>query len=191
MIFFVLALVVFVWSGISPHDRFTWLMETFPVIIGLPLLLFFDRKNTVSKFLFVILCIHCMILSLGGKYTYAEVPLGFWIQDLFSFSRNHYDRLGHFFQGVSPSLIAFYFLKNKKVVNASLYLKIFCISLALSFSVFYEFLEWWTALATGEAADAFLGTQGDPWDTQWDMFFAFLGATTSMVAISFFRQNSN
>ncbi|MCB0377518.1 MAG: DUF2238 domain-containing protein [Bdellovibrionales bacterium] len=186
-IFLLLATLVFIWSGISPTDRFTWLMEVFPSIIGLPLLVFINRKYKVNKFLFVLLCVHSMILSLGGKYTYAEVPLGFWVQDLLALSRNHYDRLGHFFQGVSPSLIAYYFFKSKNVVTSQKWLKVFCISLALSFSVFYEFLEWWTALATGEAAEAFLGTQGDPWDTQWDMFFAFLGASASMISVSFLK----
>lgn len=187
IISFVLATLVLIWSGISPADPFTWFMEVFPSLVGLPFLIFFHRKYKINSFFFIIICIHSMILSLGGKYTYAEVPLGFWVQDLFAFSRNHYDRLGHFFQGVTPSLIAFYFLMSKKMVNSQIWLKVFCVSLALSFSVFYEFLEWWVALATGEAADAFLGTQGDPWDTQWDMFFAFCGALVSMLSISFFK----
>jgi len=181
-----LCLGVLIWSGIAPKDRFTWFLEVFPSFLGLPLLIHFERKGAVPSVLFFIVCLHSMVLSVGGHYTYAEVPLGFWAQDLFHFSRNHYDRLGHFLQGITPALIASVYLKRAGIVTSRFWRALFCVCLAVTFSVFYEFFEWWTALATGENATAFLGTQGDPWDTQWDMFMAFLGSlcVASFVILS-------
>jgi putative membrane protein len=176
---------ILVWSGFSPKDQFTWLLEVFPSFIGLPILFHLNKKYGVSTTLFSIFCLHSMILSLGGHYTYAEVPLGFWVQDLFHFSRNHYDRLGHFFQGMTPALVAYDYFRREKIVISKLWIKVIPICMALAFSSLYEMLEWWTAISTGEAATAFLGTQGDIWDTQWDMFMALCGASLVMIIFTF------
>jgi len=176
--------VVLFWSGVYPKDQFTWLLEVFPSFIGLPILFHLNKKYGVSTTLFSIFCLHSMILSLGGHYTYAEVPLGFWVQDLFHFSRNHYDRLGHFFQGITPALITYDYFRREKIVISKLWINVIPICIALAFSSLYEMIEWWTAISTGEAATAFLGTQGDIWDTQWDMFMALCGASFVMNIFS-------
>jgi putative membrane protein len=177
-------IVVWVWSGFEPHDRFTWFLETLPVLIGLPLLLWCDRKYRITNLLFALICFHCVVLCIGGKYTYAEVPLGEWMKTQFGFVRNHYDRFAHFIQGFVPAILAREVLLRHRVVRKGFWLSLYCISVSLAFSAFYEIIEWWPAALTGQAAEAFLGTQGDPWDTQWDMFLAFVGATTSILTLS-------
>jgi len=179
-----LVLAVLVWSGIRPHDRFTWFMEVFPVLLGLPVLLATHRRFPLTPLLMVLLAIHACILMLGGKYTYAEVPLGNWVRDAFGLARNHYDRVGHFAQGFVPAILAREILWRRSPLRGSRWLPFVVVSICLAFSACYEFLEWWTALATGEGATAFLGTQGDVWDTQWDMFLALVGATTAMLTLS-------
>lgn len=180
----VLVLAVLVWSGIRPHDRFTWFMEVFPVLLGLPVLLATHRRFPLTPLLMILLAVHAGILMLGGKYTYAEVPLGNWVRDAFGLARNHYDRVGHFAQGFVPAILAREILWRRSPLRGSRWLPFVVVSICLAFSACYEFLEWWTALATGEGATAFLGTQGDPWDTQWDMFLALVGATTAMLTLS-------
>jgi putative membrane protein len=179
-----LVLAVLVWSGIRPHDRFTWFMEVFPVLLGLPVLLATHRRFPLTPLLTVLLALHACILMLGGKYTYAEVPLGNWARDAFGLARNHYDRVGHFAQGFVPAILAREILWRRSPLRGSRWLPFVVVSICLAFSACYEFLEWWTALATGEGATAFLGTQGDVWDTQWDMFLALVGATTAMLTLS-------
>jgi len=179
-----LVLVVLVWSGIRPHDRFTWFMEVFPVLLGLPVLLATHRRFPLTPLLLILLAIHACILMLGGKYTYAEVPLGNWVRDAFGLARNHYDRVGHFAQGFVPAILAREILWRRSPLRGSRWLPFVVVSICLAFSACYEFLEWWTALATGEGATAFLGTQGDVWDTQWDMFLALVGAATAMLTLS-------
>jgi putative membrane protein len=179
-----LVLAVLVWSGIRPHDRFTWVMEVFPVLLGLPVLLATHRRFPLTPLLIILLAIHACILMLGGKYTYAEVPLGNWVRDAFGLARNHYDRVGHFAQGFVPAILAREILWRRSPLRGSRWLPFVVVSICLAFSACYEFLEWWTALATGEGATAFLGTQGDVWDTQWDMFLALVGATTAMLTLS-------
>jgi putative membrane protein len=179
-----LVLAVLVWSGIRPHDRFTWVMEVFPVLLGLPVLLATHRRFPLTPLLMILLAIHACILMLGGKYTYAEVPLGNWVRDAFGLARNHYDRVGHFAQGFVPAILAREILWRRSPLRGSRWLPFVVVSICLAFSACYEFLEWWTALATGEGATAFLGTQGDVWDTQWDMFLALVGATTAMLTLS-------
>ena len=179
-----LVLAVLVWSGIRPHDRFTWFMEVFPVLLGLPVLLATHRRFPLTPLLQGLLAVHACILMLGGKYTYAEVPLGNWVRDAFGLARNHYDRLGHFAQGFVPAILAREILWRRSPLRGSRWLPFVVVSICLAFSACYEFLEWWTALATGEGATAFLGTQGDVWDTQWDMFLALVGATTAMLTLS-------
>ncbi len=179
-----LVLAVLVWSGIRPHDRFTWFMEVFPVLLGLPVLLATHRRFPLTPLLTILLAVHACILMLGGKYTYAEVPLGNWVRDAFGLARNHYDRVGHFAQGFVPAILAREILWRRSPLRGSRWLPFVVVSICLAFSACYEFLEWWTALATGEGATAFLGTQGDVWDTQWDMFLALVGATTAMLTLS-------
>src|SRR4029077_2826619 len=180
----VLVLAVLVWSGISPADRFTWVMEVFPVLIAVPVLILTYTRFRFTPLVYTLIAIHACILMVGGKYTYAEVPLGFWMKDVFGFTRNHYDRIGHFAQGFVPSLIAREILIRRQVVKRSWWLPFIVVCFALAFSAFYELIEWWTAEATGAAATAFLGTQGDPWDTQWDMFFALIGSMAALTLLS-------
>ena len=179
-----LVLVVLAWSGVRPHDRFTWIMEVFPVLLGLPAVLLAHRRFPLTSLLWVLLAMHACILMLGGKYTYAEVPIGNWVRDTFGLARNHYDRLGHFAQGFVPAILAREILWRRSPLRGSRWLPFVVASICLAFSACYEFLEWWTALISGEGATAFLGTQGDPWDTQWDMFLALVGATTALLTLS-------
>ena len=141
------------------------------------------KRFPLTPLLYFFIMLHCVILCVGGRYTYAEVPAGDWMKDLFGFSRNHYDRLGHFAQGFVPALLVREILIRKKVVASSAWLFLFVVSICLAFSAFYELIEWWTALVTGEAGQAFLGTQGDIWDTQWDMFCALVGAISSLILL--------
>ena len=171
-------------SGIHPHDRFTWFLEVAPILVAVPILVTTYRRFPLTPLAYRLILLHASILMLGGHYTYAEVPLGFWIRDLFGFARNHYDRIGHFAQGFVPAIIAREILLRKTALKSGgwLFFLVTCVCLAIS--ACYEFIEWWTAVASGSAADAFLGTQGDPWDTQWDMFFALIGALTAQITLS-------
>lgn len=182
MIFF----IVFVWSMIHPKDLFTWFLEVFPAIVGVVLIISTYSRFKFTTFVYTLILIHTIILMIGGHYTYAEMPLFNWIRDTFGLSRNYYDRLGHFAQGFIPALISREILLGKSVVKSGkmLFFIVVCICLAISAS--YELIEWGVAKATGTAADAFLGTQGDVWDTQWDMFMALIG---SIVALSMFSNS--
>jgi putative membrane protein len=175
-----IVLAVLVWSGIDPHDRFTWFLEVAPVLIGLPVVIATRRRFPLTPLLYTLLTVHAVILMVGGKYTYAQVPAGFWVRDWLGLERNHYDRLGHFAQGFVPAILAREILWRRSPLRASRWLGFVVVSICLAFSAFYELIEWWTAAASGEAADAFLGTQGDPWDTQWDMFLALVGAISAL-----------
>jgi putative membrane protein len=184
MALLIVVLAVLVWSGIQPADRFTWLMEVFPVLIAVPILLATYRRFQFTPLVYTLMAIHACILMLGGKYTYAQVPLGFWMERAFGFARNHYDRIGHFAQGFVPALIGREILVRLSPLKGSRWLPFVVLAFCMAISAFYEFIEWWTALATGSAAEAFLGTQGDPWDTQWDMFLAFVGAISALALLS-------
>ncbi len=177
---FVLALV---WSAIRPHDYFTWALEVFPAIIGAVLLIATRRRFPLTPLLLVLLFVHALILVAGGHYTYAKVPLGFWMQDAFGFTRNHYDRIGHFAQGFVPAILAREILLRRRVVRGRGWLFTIVVSICLAFSALYELLEWTVAELTGSKGDAFLGTQGDIWDTQKDMALAFLGAITAQLIL--------
>jgi len=179
-----IVVVALVASGISPHDRLTWVMEVVPVFVALPILVATRDRFPLSGLLYSLIAIHCLVLILGGAYTYARVPLGFWMQDLFGFTRNPYDRIGHFMQGLVPALVAREILLRGRFVNTRRMAGFLSVCVALSVSACYELIEWWSAVALGQGADEFLGTQGDPWDTQWDMFMALVGATTAMLALS-------
>jgi putative membrane protein len=179
----ILVAVALVLSGVAPHDRGTWWLEIFPILIGVPILLATYRRFPLTNLLYTLLAVHALILILGGHYTYARVPLGFWAQDLFGFARNHYDRLGHFAQGFVPAILAREILLRTSPLRPGRWLFVIVTAICLAFSACYEFIEWWAALAGGESAEAFLGTQGDVWDTQWDMFLALIGAITAQLTL--------
>jgi putative membrane protein len=180
----VTVLLVLAWSAIHPHDRFTWFLEVAPVLVALPLLYVTHHRFPLTRLTYVLLTVHAIILMVGGKYTYAEVPLGYWLQDALGFSRNHYDRIGHFAQGFVPAILAREILVRTSPLRGSRWLPFVVVSVCLAFSAFYELIEFWTALATGGAAEAFLGTQGDVWDTQWDMMMALIGAGAALLLLS-------
>jgi putative membrane protein len=177
-------LAVLLWSGISPHDRMTWVLEVAPVLIGLPILFWTRGRFPLTTLLYVLLALHAVILMVGGHFTYARVPLGQWVADWLELSRNHYDRLGHVAQGFVPAILAREILLRTSPLERGRWLFVIVVSVCLAFSAFYEMLEWWTALLGGEGASAFLGTQGDVWDTQWDMFLALCGALAAQVLLS-------
>ena len=171
-------------SGINPYDRLTWWLETLPVMIGLPLLLLTHRRFPLTPLVARLLFVHGLILMLGGHYTYARVPVGFWAQVAFDLARNHYDRLGHLAQGFIPAMLAREILLRQTPLRPGGWLFLLTASVVLAFSACYEFVEWGSALALGGDADAFLATQGDVWDTQWDMFLALIGALTSQLLLA-------
>ena len=175
---------VLVWSGIRPHDRFTWFLEVAPVLIGLPIILYVWPRFRFTRLVYTLLCLHAVILMVGGKYTYAQVPFGFWLQEAFGFARNHYDRIGHFAQGFIPAMLAREVFIRTSPLRTSRWLPFMVVCFCLAFSALYELIEFWTALAAGEGAEAFLGTQGDVWDTQWDMQMALIGAVTALVTLT-------
>lgn len=171
-------------SGIAPHDYFTWILEVFPSILGLIVLAATFKRFQFTTFVYGFILIHSYILFVGGHYTYAEVPLFDWIKELFHQDRNNYDKVGHFAQGFVPALIAREIFIRRAIVKRGAWLSFLTITVCLSISVFYEFLEWFVAVASGESADSFLGTQGYVWDTQSDMLFALIGATTMVIFLS-------
>jgi putative membrane protein len=175
------ALVV---SGISPYDRATWWLEVSPVLIVVPVLLATAWRFPLTRLLYLLIALHCLVLIVGGAYTYARVPVGFWVQELFVLDRNPYDRLGHFMQGLVPALAAREILLRGGFVSHGKMLTFLCLCVALAISAFYELIEWWVALLAGGGAIDFLGTQGDPWDTQADMFWAFVGASTGLLGLA-------
>jgi putative membrane protein len=176
--------VLLVWSGIHPHDRFTWWLEVAPIFLGVPGLILLYPRLRLTPLVYTLIWVHCGILMLGGHYTYAQVPLGFWMQQWLGFARNHYDRIGHFAQGFVPAMLAREIFIRRSPLAGSRWLPFMVICFCLAFSAFYELVEFWTALFEGSAATDFLGTQGDPWDTQWDMMFALIGAVVSLLLLS-------
>jgi putative membrane protein len=174
--------IAMLWSAIRPHDYFTWFLEVFPIFIALPTLVLTYKKFPLSNLVYVLVLIHAIILMVGGHYTYAEVPLFNWLRDTFHLGRNYYDRIGHFVQGFVPAMIAREILLRKNIVKNGRWLFFIVCAICLAISACYEFIEWWVALASGQGADAFLGTQGDVWDTQWDMFLALVGSVVAQVS---------
>lgn len=177
-------LLALVASGIAPYDRATWLLEVAPVLIAAPVLLFSYRRFPLTRLLYVLIAAHALVLILGGAYTYARVPAGFWVQDWLELSRNPYDKLGHFMQGLVPALLARETLLRFGFLDSGRMLGFLSLCVALAFSAFYELIEWWVALIAGQGAEDFLGTQGDPWDTQSDMLMALLGALFSVTCLA-------
>ena len=174
-------------SGISPYDRATWWLEVSPVLIAAPLLLATGRRFPLTTLLYVLITLHCLVLILGGAYTYARVPAGFWVQELFELGRNPYDKLGHFMQGLVPALIAREILLRGRFVAPGRMLAFLSLCVAMTISAVYELIEWWVALLAGGGAVEFLGTQGDPWDTQADMFWALIGASTGLLGLAWLQ----
>lgn len=171
-------------SGIRPYDRTTWILEVFPVIIALPVLWAGYRRFPLTTLLYVCIFFHALVLITGGVYTYARVPLGFYIADFFHLSRNPYDKIGHFFQGAVPALAAREIFIRGQYVRGRNMLAFIVICVVLAISAMYELIEWAAAIMLGQGADEFLGTQGDPWDTQSDMLFALIGAITVLILLS-------
>jgi len=171
-------------SAIHPYDRTTWWMEVAPVLIAAPIMVATYRRFPLTTLLYVLISLHALVLIVGGTYTYARVPLGFWLQDWLGFERNPYDRIGHLMQGFVPALAAREILLRNGQVAGRRMAGFLSICVALAISALYELVEWWAALALGQGADEFLGTQGDPWDTQSDMFCALIGAAASILLLS-------
>ena len=172
------------WSAIEPKDYPTWALEVAPAIIGLFLMAFTYNSFRLTPLLYVLILAHCAVLIVGGHYTYAEVPLFDYLKPLFGWERNNYDKLGHFMQGFVPAILAREILIRRAVVASAAWRNLFIVSICLAFSAFYEMLEWWVALLSGTASEAFLGTQGYIWDTQSDMGMALLGAIVALATLS-------
>jgi putative membrane protein len=179
-----IGMTLLVVSGIAPYDRTTWWLEVFPILLAVPLLIATASRFPLTPLAYRLIFLHALILMLGAHYTYARVPLGFWLQDALGLARNHYDRIGHFAQGFVPAIIAREILLRRTPQRPGKWLFFLVACVCLSVSACYEFIEWWAAVAGGSAADAFLGTQGDVWDTQWDMFMALLGAVTAQLLLA-------
>jgi putative membrane protein len=184
LILLALGAIALVISGIGVYDRTTWILEVLPVFIGVPILVATRRRFPLTPLLYWLIFVHALILMLGGHYTYARVPLGSWIQHAFDLARNPYDRLGHLAQGFVPAILVREILLRRTPLQRGGWLFFLVTSVCLAFSACYEFTEWWSAVIGGSAADDFLGTQGDPWDTQWDMLCALLGAITAQLLLA-------
>ncbi len=181
--------LVLIWSGINPKDYFTWLLEVFPALVGLFIMALTYNKFRLTPLTYFLILIHSVILMVGGHYTYAEVPLFNWIRDTFDMARNNYDKIGHLAQGFIPAVIAREILLRLEIVVKRGWLSFIVICICLAISAFYELIEWWAALLSGEAAEAFLGTQGYIWDTQSDMALALLGAILSLLLLAKIHDN--
>ena len=175
---------VLIWSGWQPKDQLTWLLEVFPALLGALIMLLTYRRFPLTSLLYTLILVHCIILMVGGHYTYAEVPLFDTIKEWMGSARNNYDKVGHFAQGFVPAILAREILIRMHVVNGRRWLFVIVISICLAFSAFYELIEWWVALLSDEAAESFLGTQGYVWDTQSDMAYALVGAIVSQLLLA-------
>jgi putative membrane protein len=190
LLLLVTAGLVLIWSGVRPLERGTWLLEVAPVLLGAPILVASFSAFRLSPLLYRLLLLHAVILMVGGHYTYANVPIGFWAQDLLDLSRNHYDRLGHFAQGFIPAILSREILLRLSPLRRGRWLFFLIMCVCLAFSALYELIEWWAALIGGESAESFLGTQGDVWDTQWDMCLALLGSILAQVLLAKMHDSS-
>jgi len=175
---------VLVWSGIGPKDFVTWCLEVAPAVLGALVLWVTRERFPLTPLVYGLILFHCVVLMVGGHYTYAEVPLGEWLRELVDGSRNNYDKLGHLVQGFVPAMIARELMIRLHVFNSDRWRDFYIVSFCLGFSAFYELIEWWVALLSDEAAEAFLGTQGYAWDTQSDMGWALFGALAALLLLS-------
>ena len=192
-------IIALLWSVIHPKDLFTWFLEVVPALIGIVLVIVTYNRFRLTTLVYTLLCFHSIILMIGGHYTYAEMPLFNWLRDEFSLARNYYDRVGHFAQGFVPAIVAREIIIRTTPMRTGKMFFFIVVSICLAISAMYEFFEWWVALAVGENAEAFLATQGDVWDTQWDMFLAMCGAISALILLqklhnkqlqNFFLKNS-
>lgn len=179
-----IVLIALVVSGIAPFDRATWIMEVAPVLIALPLLVVTRHRQPLSTLLYVLIAAHALVLIAGGTYSYARVPLGFWLQEVLGTARNPYDKIGHLMQGIVPAMVAREILLRGAYVSGRRMTAFLCICIAMAISASYELIEWAAALWLGQGADEFLGTQGDPWDTQSDMLMALIGSSSAMLLLA-------
>lgn len=184
LILLLLTLVVLAWSGWRPYDRFTWWLEVAPGIAAIALLVATYRRFRLTTLCYILIALHICVLCVGGHYTYARVPLFDWLRPVFGWQRNHYDRLGHFMQGLVPALIAREIFIRLNVLQRKNWMPFVIICVCLAISAFYELIEWWSALISGALAIDFIGSQGDIWDTQGDMFMALIGATCALLFLS-------
>lgn len=175
---------VLIWSGINPKDYLTWFLEVLPALIGLGVMIWTYKSFPLTPLVYLLILIHCVILMIGGHYTYAQVPFFDWLKESFDLTRNNYDKVGHFAQGFIPAMVTREILIRKAVISTAAWRNFFIVCFCLGFSAFYELIEWWVALLSNEAADAFLGTQGYVWDTQSDMFWALCGAIVALLILS-------
>ncbi len=174
-------------SGINPHDYFTWILEVFPSIIGVLILILTFKYFPFSNLAYILILVHCYILFIGGHYTYAEVPIFNWVKEVFNQNRNNYDKIGHFAQGFVPAMIIREIFIRKMIIKRSYWLSFLTVCVCVTISVLYEFLEWGVAIALGQSAEAFLGTQGYVWDTQSDMLYAMIGSICMLLFLSRFH----
>lgn len=184
IIWIVIFCTTLIWSGIDPYDYFTWFLEVVPALIGVVILWKTEKTFPITVLVYNLILTHMIILMIGGHYTYAEVPLFNTIRDLFEMTRNNYDKVGHFAQGFVPAMVAREIFIRKKIINSKAWENFLIVIFCLGFSAFYELIEWWVALGSGESAEAFLGTQGYIWDTQSDMGLALLGAVVALISLS-------
>ena len=187
-IYLTLFFVTLILSAVNPHDYFTWFLEIFPAIIGLIILVATHKTFPLTKLTYSFLLIHCIILFVGGHYTYAEVPLFDWIKEVLHQSRNNYDKVGHFAQGFVPALLIREVIVRKNVIQYKSWRNVLIVSMCMAISTSYEFIEWFVAILSGESAEAFLGTQGYVWDTQSDMLYATVGAITALILLGKIQQ---
>ena len=173
-----------VWSGIEPKDSPTWILEVLPAVVGFAVLVATRRRFPLTSLAYLLILAHCIILMVGGHYTYAEVPLFDWIRDGFGLEHNNYDKLGHFMQGFVPAIVAREILVRNAIIAGKGWMSFMIVCICLAISAFYELIEWWVAILSDEAAEAFLGTQGYVWDTQSDMMYALVGAIAALVLLS-------
>ncbi|HEV8647064.1 MAG TPA: DUF2238 domain-containing protein [Burkholderiales bacterium] len=176
--------MILVWSGINPKVHFVWFLEVFPAIVGAVVLVAIYPRVKLTMLVYCLIWLHALVLMLGGHWTYAEMPLFSWVRDEYGLARNYYDRVGHIMQGFVPAIIAREILLRNGVVKGRGWMFFIVTCICLAVSAFYEFIEWWVAIASGSAADEFLATQGDIWDTQWDMFLALCGAIASQLILT-------
>jgi putative membrane protein len=181
----VAVLAFWVWSGIGPHDtRLTWVLETFPFMIALPVMLLTYRRFPLTNLTYALIAIHAMILMLGGHYSYAKVPLGFWMEDWFGWTRNNYDKIGHFMQGFGPAIYVREIVVRTSPLKPGKWLDVVSIAVPLAFSALYEIIEWLASLSNPSDTEAFLGTQGYIWDTQTDMFWCLIGSIFALLLLT-------
>lgn len=180
-----IVLVVWAWSGILPHDtRLTWVLETFPFMIALPIILYTRKRLPLTDLTYTLIAIHAVILMVGGHYSYARVPLGFWMEDWFGWTRNNYDKIGHFMQGFGPAIYTREIMARTSPLKRGRWLGLVAVAIPLAFSALYEIVEWLASLSNPNDTEAFLGTQGYVWDTQTDMFWCLIGSVVALVLLT-------